>query len=93
VKIEVEGSERELQEIMDQLEKASTFDVEASWVDRANQHEMDTVELAFEFLKERREDVSLVTVSEVADQAGLPRDVTENALKDLGLRNRLYTSG
>jgi len=93
MKIEVEGSERELQEIMDQLEKAETFDVEASWVDRASQHEMDTAELAFESLKERRGDISMVTVSEVADQAGLPRGVTENALEDLGLKDRLYTSG
>ena len=94
VKIEVEGTEQELREIERQLKAAQTFDVEVSWVDRATEHEMDTAELAYERLSDEREDMSQVTVAEVADKAGLPRDVTEKALEDLGLRGSLWsTSG
>lgn len=76
MKLEVEASDQVLRELMARLEREPRVD-EVELRGDADDDQMDLVELTVQGFDEPR------TAGEVADQAGLPRDVTRTALTRL----------
>lgn len=88
VKLEVEGDEQYLRRLKRRLELDEACE-SVEWVDQVTQDQLDTIELALDRVQEGNQ----LTLGELVERSGIPRDQAELAVEELGRNEEIYLPG